>query len=94
MDKSIFTEKEYQLVKSYTVKNSTFSHVVSYGCVLFTPVVFAVYGFLNEDSVAMFVAFGGLLIFVIWLLSTIVSSANTINSACEKIIKLVDSEDE
>jgi len=47
MDKSIFTEKEYQLVKSYTVKNSTFSHVVSYGCVLFTPVVFAVYGFLN-----------------------------------------------
>jgi len=87
----LFTEKEYQLVKSYSVKHSAFSSVLFFICVLCAPVAFAVYGFLNEDSVALLVAFGGLLVFVIWLISTIISSANILNSACEKIIKLVDS---
>jgi len=87
MSKLNFSEKELNLIKQYSVQQSLLRTLVFYVCVLSTPIGFAVYGALSRDTTAMFVAFLGLLAFVVWYISASMKNEEAINDIFDKILK-------
>ena len=82
-----FSEEELNLIKYYSVRQSTLRSLVFYFCVLAAPVGFAFYGVVNQDSTAILVAFTGLLVFIVWYISASMKNEKTINSIFNKILK-------
>lgn len=82
-----FSKEELQFIRQYSVHQPLSKSLIFFVCVLFAPVGFALYGALNNDSTAMFVAFMGLLVFIIWYIATSMKSEKTLNSLCEKLLQ-------
>lgn len=87
MKQSRFTEQEIELAKYYSAKQSVTSLFGFYCCCLFVPFAFAVYGLLNRDVIAVFIAFCGLLAFIVWYVVASMKNEAVINSLCTKIVE-------
>ena len=87
MSKSLYSEKELNLIKYYSVKQPLMRLVTFYVCVLAAPISFAVYGVFNEDPLAIFVAFTGLLVFTVWYISSSMKNEEEINSIFNKVLE-------
>jgi len=83
----VFTQKEFELIKNYSLRQSKLQIFSFYFFILLTPLIFATYGLVNRDPIAVFVAFGGLLIFIIWLVLSLMKNEELLNSVCEKILE-------
>lgn len=88
MKTSSFTEEELALIKQYAANSSALSNLGFYSSVIFAPIAFAIYGYLKEDTLAVSVAFIGLLAFVIWMVVSTLSAGRILGGVCEKLIKL------
>ena len=82
-----FTKDELNYIKELSLKQSTSRKVYFYICALFAPIAFATFGFVNEDIVAMLIAFIALILFVLWFLTQSFKAEKLLNNICEKIIK-------
>ena len=82
-----FSEKELNLIKQYSVRQPLSRTIIFYLCVLAAPIGFAVYGALNKDPIAMFVAFLGLLVFVAWYISASIKNEKSMNGIFDRILK-------
>jgi Ca2+/Na+ antiporter len=85
-----FSKDELNYIKELSLKQSTSRKVYFYICALFAPIIFAIYGFVNQDIVAMLIAFFALIIFILWFLTQSFSAEKLLNSICEKIVKDLD----
>ncbi len=81
------SEKELELVKQYSVAQPLSRVIIFYFCVLTAPLAFALYGAYYRDSVAILVAFVGLLVFMIWYIASSTKNEKTMNSLFNKILK-------
>ena len=86
MSKSIFSERELNLIKYYSVHQPLIGSLIFFFCVLAAPIGFAIYGFLSKDTVAMLVAFGGLLVFIVWYIYSAMKNEKAINNIFNKIL--------
>jgi len=82
----MFTPEEMRLIHRYSADRGRFSRVSFYCAALFAPVLFAIYGTLQRDFVALLIAFLGLIAFVLWMLTADVRSGDLIRSVCRKLI--------
>ena len=85
-----FTQTELEVIKKYAVKQSVFSAFSFYICLLLAPIAFASYGLFNNDALAIFIAFAGLLVFIMWYLVSSNKYETVFNSIFTKILKEMD----
>ena len=66
MSDTAFTTEERALVHSWSVRGGRGSWLAYYAAILVPMVLFAVYGVIKRDVIAVAIAFGGLLLYQLW----------------------------
>lgn len=87
MSDGIFNTKEKELLYYYAQKRSAAKIWSFYFCVLFAPVLFAIYGTVNRDFVAVLVAFLGVLVAFVWQLRSGVEETKALHGIANKLIE-------
>lgn len=81
-----FTPEEWKLIRHSAADRGSFSHASFFAAALFAPIVFAIYGTVQRDFVAILVAFLGLLLLLGWFVVAAFRNSKLLASICSKLI--------
>ena len=83
-----FSEKELHLLRRYAHDRGTLNFVLLFLSVFAPSMCFAIFGLVRQDYWAVFIAFVGASLFLIWVFSNSVKNSATLRSISQKVLGL------